>query len=221
MKIKKSLVEQIIREETEKLKKLIVLKEEKEQIVKQLNELYEENSETIEEESVLDLLPPEDKQVAIQDIQQTQVQPQALEEGSLTSGILGKIQNLILGIKQQDPQGVEQAASAMASKYRNKSFSEIYNDVKQMIQPEIAEGNKRVYSAGEVKEKVAKIASKIAGVTGGAAPLVYIVSAIWTAIQGTGMGIPTILGQTSMGLIISAVVSGVIYILANYSSEKN
>jgi len=51
MKIKKSLVEQIIKEEAIKIKKLIVLKEEKENILKQLNELYEENlsEETLDE----------------------------------------------------------------------------------------------------------------------------------------------------------------------------
>jgi hypothetical protein len=47
MKIKKSLVEQIIKEEAMKIKKLIVLKEEKQHILKQLNELYE--GENIEE----------------------------------------------------------------------------------------------------------------------------------------------------------------------------
>lgn len=45
MKIKKSLVEQIIREESEKIKKLIILKEEKKRIIKQLNELYEEDEQ--------------------------------------------------------------------------------------------------------------------------------------------------------------------------------
>jgi len=41
MKIKKSIVEQIIREEAVKVKKLMVLQEEKKAILKQLNELYE------------------------------------------------------------------------------------------------------------------------------------------------------------------------------------
>jgi len=43
IKVKKSLVEQIIKEEAIKVKKLITLQEEKKQILKQLNELYEEN----------------------------------------------------------------------------------------------------------------------------------------------------------------------------------
>ena len=43
MKIKKSLVEQIIKEEVVKIKKLIALKEEKHEILKQLNEMYEGN----------------------------------------------------------------------------------------------------------------------------------------------------------------------------------
>jgi len=47
MKIKKSLVEQIIKEEALKIKRVMVLKEEKNQILKQLNELYEE--QTLEE----------------------------------------------------------------------------------------------------------------------------------------------------------------------------
>ena len=42
MIIKKSLVEQIIKEEAAKIKKLIALKEEKKHVLKQLNELYEE-----------------------------------------------------------------------------------------------------------------------------------------------------------------------------------
>ena len=44
MKVKKSLVEQIIKEEAIKMRKLMVLKEEKLQIIKQLNELYEEEN---------------------------------------------------------------------------------------------------------------------------------------------------------------------------------
>ena len=42
MKIKQSLVEQIIKEESLRVKRILVLKEEKENILKQLNELYEE-----------------------------------------------------------------------------------------------------------------------------------------------------------------------------------
>lgn len=45
MKIKKSLVEQIIKEEAVKVKKLIALQEEKKQILGQLNEMYEEAAE--------------------------------------------------------------------------------------------------------------------------------------------------------------------------------
>jgi len=43
MKVKKSLVEQIIKEETEKIKTLLTLQEERVKIIKQLNELYEED----------------------------------------------------------------------------------------------------------------------------------------------------------------------------------
>lgn len=45
MKIKKSLVEQIIKEQSEKIKQIAVLQEERKNIVKQLNELYEEKDE--------------------------------------------------------------------------------------------------------------------------------------------------------------------------------
>jgi hypothetical protein len=57
MKLKKSLVEQIIKEEALKIKKIMVLKEEKERIIKQLNELYEEEAEVEEvgnEEEMVD-----------------------------------------------------------------------------------------------------------------------------------------------------------------------
>lgn len=57
MKIKKSLVEQIIKEETEKIKQIKVLQEERKNIMKQLNELYDEGdmaqeTGTLEEASV-------------------------------------------------------------------------------------------------------------------------------------------------------------------------
>jgi hypothetical protein len=42
LKVKKSLVEKIIKEESIKIKQLIVLQEEKNNIIKQLDELYEE-----------------------------------------------------------------------------------------------------------------------------------------------------------------------------------
>ena len=48
MKVKKSLVEKIIKEEAEKMKKLISLMEEKKVISKQLNELYEDKQEVDE-----------------------------------------------------------------------------------------------------------------------------------------------------------------------------
>ena len=42
MQVKKTVVDQIIKEEVVKLSKVIVLNEEKQNILKQLNELYEE-----------------------------------------------------------------------------------------------------------------------------------------------------------------------------------
>jgi hypothetical protein len=56
MKIEKTLVQQIIKEEITKFKRLIILKEEKQNILKQLNELYEDSSPEMEEEGLKSFL---------------------------------------------------------------------------------------------------------------------------------------------------------------------
>ncbi len=229
MKIKTSLVRQIIKEEAVKVKRLIELKEEKQAILKQLNELYQE-VDLDEAESILSLIPDQnDQQLAQQDMQQAQTTQQApgtLEEEMLDEGIggiLGKIQNLLFGtIKQKDPQGFEQAANAIGQQYAGKSFQQIYNDIKGVAQPALEEamGGKKTMTKDEAKASVEKIAAKVGTVAGVSAPLTYFASAIWTAIQGTGFGIPSVLGAVSGGLLATAIVAGLIYLLASYYRNK-
>lgn len=54
MKVKKSVVEQIIKEETEKIVQIKVLQEERKNIMKQLNELYDECEMSPKEPGSLD-----------------------------------------------------------------------------------------------------------------------------------------------------------------------
>jgi len=236
MKIKKSIVEQIIKEEAVKVKKLISLNEEKKVILKQLNELYEEQPEeepVMEEDSILSLIPdPKDQQIAQQDIQQAQqtgqqATPTTLEEEMLSEamgGVLGKLQNLLLGkLKAQNPEGFEQAADAVGQKYANASYADIFKSVKAAAQPVMEEAvatGKKTMTKDEAKSTVEKVAGKVGSALGIAAPITYFASAMWTAATGTGFGIPSILGMASGGLLAAAVVAGLIYLLAVYYKQK-
>lgn len=230
MKIKKSLVQQIIKEEAVKVKRLIELKEEKEVIMKQLNELYqevdtEEESMMQEEDSILGLIPnPQDQQVAQQDLQQAQqsqqgAAPAMLEEGM--GGIMGKLQSLLFGkVKAENPEAFEQAADTIGQKYANASYADIFNSVKAMTQPAMEEAAKKTMTKDEAKSTVEKVASTIGSSAGAAAPLTYLAGTLWTAASGTAFGIPTILGMVSGGLIITAIIAGLIYLLAVYYKKK-
>jgi hypothetical protein len=236
MKIKKSLVLQIVKEEAIKVKKLIELNEEKKAVMKQLNELYQEveldeeqpeESVIKEEESILGLIPnPQDQQVAQQDLQQTQqaqqgAAPAMLEEAM--GGVMGKLQNLLFGkVKAQNPEAFEQAADAIGQKYANASYADIFNSIKAIAQPamEEAAAGKKTMTKDEAKSTVEKIAAKVGSSAGAAAPLTYLAGTLWTAASGTAFGIPAILGMISGGLIIAAIVAGLIYLLASYYKQK-
>jgi hypothetical protein len=95
MKIKKSLVEQIIKEEAIKVKKLIALKEEKNNILKQLNELYEEGEMQNAQPDAAGLFP--------------------MEEGQVEEGVGGFLKGLV-GIP------TEETVDAMLQKYFDEIY---------------------------------------------------------------------------------------------------
>lgn len=226
MKIKKSVFEQIIKEEALKVKKLIALKEEKAKITHKLNELYEEDDCVTESESILDLIPdPNDKQKVQQDIQaQSQQQPQQLEE-SIGSGILNKIKDVLFSkVKTQNPEGFEQLAQDVKSKYAGKSFKDIYNTLKPSIQGVFNEESRKSSAKMNLKTGVLKGVNKSSAVlgisSGSASVLLFAASLVLSSIQGHGGGLPTTLGQYALGLIATAVVSGIVYILSKHELDK-
>jgi hypothetical protein len=139
MKIKKSLVEQIIKEEALKVKKLKTLNEEKKAILKQLNELYEE----VPEESVMDedaaltqipqdvlaIIPPEE----MGEFKQSVHPAQTLEEGF--GGVIGdKIKSFVMslfkGLAPEQSQAIQQDVQ---NKFGNMGFKEIFRIVKDKM----------------------------------------------------------------------------------------
>ena len=99
MKIKKSLVEQIIREESLKIKKIITLNEEKKVILKQLNELYKEEDM---EEGFFSRKTPDEKK---QDILAKVTRHPALngEYKRATAGIDGRTEDIFLSYLMNHP----------------------------------------------------------------------------------------------------------------------
>lgn len=206
MKIEKTKVQQIIKEEVEKFQKIKSLQKEKKQILAQLNEVY--GGEAIKEDSVLDLLPPQDKQIVQQDIQKEQPQG-ALEEG-VGGGIMSKIKSFIFS----KPKELEQAAKELPDAYVGKSYAQIYQMIKQKAASNLNEGD------GEGVDIAAKIAGYVGGGSAITAFLTYIASAIYTGSQGSGYGIPHTLGQIAGGLIVVAIISAIIYVVAAYKAQK-
>ena len=216
MEIKKSVVDQIIKEETLKLQKVILLKEEKGKILKQLNELYEEN--VMEEESIADLMPPQDKQEFVQSTQVAQPEASTLEEGVM-SGVLGKIQNLVTkNFKEKYPNEFQKDAATLASQYGNKSFGEIYNFIKGVAQSSLAEGvgeGKKPYSAKDVTEKTNKVAENVFQGAMLSAMAMGLPAVIISSISGGAQGIPTILGAGAVASLIAAAIAGVIWVMSH------
>lgn len=151
MKIKKSIVEQIIKEEAMKVKKLKILSEEKKTILKQLNELYEEAPEesVVDEDvaltqipqDVLAIIPPEEMGEFKQSVQQAQTQTnaspeqpaQTLEEGF--GGVIGDkikafVMNLFKGLSPEQSQALQQDVQ---NKFGNMGFKEIFRIVKDKM----------------------------------------------------------------------------------------
>ncbi len=225
MKIKKSLLEQIIKEEAMKIKKVMVLKEEKKSIIKQLNELYEETEdsaeEVMQEESILDMIPDAADQEAVKnDMQQGQDSQQTLDEG-FGSKIMDSISNILFGkVKQQNPEGFEEFANQVGQKFAGKSYKDIYNTVKGTAKSSLEEYGEQKVTKENVLGAITKISATVASAFGIGSVLSTAVSAVMSEIQGHAYGIPQMLGKAALLLVGSAVISGIIYLIANYSKNK-
>jgi len=225
MKIKKSLLEQIIKEEAMKIKKVMVLKEEKKSIIKQLNELYEETEdsaeEVMQEESILDMIPDAADQEAVKnDMQQGQDSQQTLDEG-FGSKIMDSISNILFGkVKQQNPEGFEEFANQVGQKFAGKSYKDIYNTVKGTAKSSLEEYGEQKVTKENILGAIKKIAGNIGVSLGLGAFLSTAASAVMSEIQGDAYGIPQMLGKAALLFVGSAIISGIIYLIANYSKNK-
>lgn len=219
MKISEKLAKQIIKEEVIKVKKLIVLQNEKKAILKQLNELYEvETCEEVmkEEESILDLIPDANDKATVQkDIQQAQ-QPQIQQPTTtLEEGIGGKILNKIQSIVFSKPDELNKAVAELPDEYVGKSFPEIYQMVKQKISPSLEEG-----LGVNTFEAIAKYANGFFKTIGSIGTASLIGAIIETMRIGHEYGLPTTLAQIGASISAVAIISGLIYVIANAKAEK-
>lgn len=154
MKVKKSLVEQIIREEVVNIKKLITLNEEKKKIVKKLQELYQEteiDEPPLREEEIpqdiLAIIPQDQMGEFKQSVQQAKSQQvpqqgQTLEEGfggALADKIKSFVNRLLSGLAPEKAQALIQDVQA---KYGNMNFKQIFDTVKSKLKTmQLTEGN--------------------------------------------------------------------------------
>lgn len=216
MKVKKSLVEQIIKEEAVKVKKLIALNEEKKAIFKQLNELYEESPEESvmqEEDSLISLIPATDQQIVQQADQQPIQQAEVpLDEGKIWDAVknlsLTKVKDAVIQSINRNPQEAQQAKAALMAKYAGKSFGDIYADIKSHMG--IAETESGKMSVKDAISKACGILASFAGYSGLAG---FFGAAATIVATGSGFGLPTMLATGAAISIAVAIVSGIAYII--------
>jgi len=238
--IKKSLFEQIVKEESVKVKKLITLNEEKKNILKQLNELYAEEDEVVsvmQEDDIMNIIPdPQDKQAAIQAQAAVQIAPApaaaptTLEEG--VGDILNKIKQAIASqVQAKDPQGFNQAVQTLSQKFGNKSYAEIYNDIKNTVKsafgtttpaPGVTEEgimgkglSKQQLAVGA--EKAANLAANLLGIGGVGA---FIAAGAMIVITGSGFGLPTVIAGYAAAALVGALIAGIIYVIAHWQAQR-
>lgn len=211
MKVKKSVLEQIIREEATKFKTLMILKEEKQKIIKELNELYAEDESTmLEGDEILDLIPDaNDKQAYQQAKQQPHEQPQAqaqpmLEEGF--GGVIGSKINAMIGKIASNPQ-FQNIVSALSPKFAGKTYPEIYKIVKGDMST-LKEGSETSF-----KSKLENMLTKysIGGTLG---------SFILGGIVSENPALAS-LGAVAGGIAASAVLALIIAGIMSWASKRN
>ena len=213
MKIKKSLVEKIIKEEVIKIGQIMSLNEEKEAIEKELNELYEDVDVMAEVE---ELLSPEELQIIAQP--QPQAQP-AMEEGIGGNMIekiknvlnLGNLKNLVYSKLNEAAQkfgiNISQVADELEGKF---GAGASLSSIKGALKGGLAEGAE--------ESTIQKIVGRVSSVAGVAGFLGYLSTAIITASKGSGVGLEG-LQMAAIGLLATAVVSGVIYVILGARKE--
>jgi hypothetical protein len=243
MKIEKSLVQQIVREEVIKAKKLIILKEEKQRIIKQLNELYGED--VIEEDaSLLDLINPKEKQNIVQGIQQAGGGQNNNVNGAQKVAQPGAKQTGNTNMGQVTPQNLQEGFD-LNKIFNGLKLSNIKNIVFGKIAKEHPEDFKKFKDAvsksnyvgksvdqiynnikqqapvtegkiGDVVHTIAKILVSTIGV-GIGAEFVYIALMILT---GWGLAIPAIMGSAILISLVALAAAGLIYIITSAFAKR-
>jgi hypothetical protein len=204
MKIKKSEIKQIIKEETIKVKKLMVLKEEKRAIIKQLNELYEEDESINEGDELINLIPDtNDKQVVQQALTApTQQSSQATSNGIMEEGlggtIMDKINDLLTKLPTTDFPKLQQTLAP----FMGKSYPDIYKMIKSKLSSTgmLQETDNQIENKKTLGEKIHEALFYICGVSSIGSLMVGLPLAV---------SIPTLI-PAAAGVALVALVSAIV-----------
>lgn len=143
IKIKKSILDKIIKEESEKINKIITLKEERKSVLKSLNELYQEVDLDEEVESYKEI--PDEVMSIIPDSEKEEFEDSIInkkeninEENVIEEGIGGiisdKIKNFVLSLfKNMTPEEISNIKKDINTKFGGMNFMQTYNLIKNTV----------------------------------------------------------------------------------------